>query len=153
MKVFLSIGSNLGNRKENCLKAIEEIKKISIKIKKISSLYETEPWGIKDQPSFINLAIEVETTISPKELLSAIKEIEKTLERKETYRWGPRTIDIDILLYDNLIIDDNDLKIPHAHMHERDFVLKPLSEIAPDTIHPVLKKPILQIYNNLCKQD
>ncbi len=145
--VYIGIGSNLGDREHNCLDAVKRIEAYGIKIKNISSLIETKPWGVKDQPQFINMVIEVETDFTPDELLKKTREIERAIGRKETYRWGPRVIDIDILLYDDQIIDTEDLKIPHIEMHERNFVLQPLSEIAPDVIHPVLKKKIKQIYD------
>lgn len=147
--VYLGIGSNLGRREENCLKAIQILAEKGIKLRKASGLYETEPWGVEDQPNFINLAVEVETDLLPEGLLKVIKEIEKEMGRAETFRWGPRMIDIDILLYDDLIYDSQDLKIPHPLMHERDFVLMPLSDIAPETIHPVLKKTISELKRSL----
>lgn len=141
--VYLGIGSNLGKRKENCIEAIrllEENPFISV-IKK-SSFYETEPVGYKDQPPFINCVIEIETTLDPKKLLMVCQSIEETLGRERMRHWGPRTIDIDILLFNNKVIDEKDLKIPHPLMHERGFVLIPLLEIAPDAVHPVRKKKI-----------
>jgi 2-amino-4-hydroxy-6-hydroxymethyldihydropteridine diphosphokinase len=107
-----------------------------------SSLYETAPVGETDQPPFLNNAVGVETVLSPRELLAVIKEIEKIIGRTPTYRWGPREIDIDILLYDDLVINEPGLTIPHPRMHERAFVLVPLSEIAPIAVHPVLGKSI-----------
>ncbi len=143
--LYIGIGSNLGDRKESCLRAIEELQRRGIKVTKRSALYETEPWGVKEQPRFINMVIEAETDQTPRKLLEIIKEIEREIGREETYRWGPRMIDLDILLYGDLIIDEPDLKIPHPHMLERDFVLRPLLEIAPDVMHPVLKKRIREI--------
>ncbi len=137
--VYLSIGSNLGNKKENCLRAIELLEKKGIKIRKKSSLYETKPWGIKNQPLFLNMAIEIETDLQPEKLLKLLKDIEIKLGRKRTIKWGPRIIDLDILLFNDIIVDKKDLKIPHPLMHKRDFVLKPLSEIAPEIYHPLLK--------------
>lgn len=147
--VYLGIGSNLGRREENCLKALKAIEEKGMKVKKQSLLYETEPWGVREQPDFINMAIEVETDLPPDKLLQIVKEIEKEMGRTETYKWGPRIIDIDILLYDDLIYETSDLKIPHPFMHERDFVLRPLSEIAPDKVHPVLNKTISELLQNL----
>ncbi|MFN3479713.1 MAG: 2-amino-4-hydroxy-6-hydroxymethyldihydropteridine diphosphokinase [Thermodesulfovibrionales bacterium] len=147
--VYLSIGSNLGRREDNCLKALKAIEEKGMTIKKRSLLYETEPWGVREQPYFINMAVEVETNLPPDKLLHVVKEIEKEMGRTETYKWGPRIIDIDILLYDDLIHETSDLKIPHPFMHERDFVLRPLSEIAPDKVHPVLNKTISELLQNL----
>jgi len=143
--VHIGIGSNLGERADNCQKAIELLRGKAIIIRKISSLYETEPWGIEEQPKFINLAIEVETTLSPHALLSILKDIENKIGRVKTLKWGPRTIDLDILFYGDEIINLDDIQIPHKLLHQRDFVLLPLIEIAPDKIHPVLKKTIKQL--------
>lgn len=147
--VYLSIGSNLDKREENCLMAIDLLEERGIIVMAKSSLYETEPWGVKDQPYFINMAVAVETDLSPDELLRVVKEIEKDMGRTETYKWGPRIIDIDILLYNDLVYETSNLKIPHPFMHERDFVLRPLSEIAPDKVHPVLKRTIRELLQNL----
>lgn len=145
MIVHIGIGSNLGNRQDNCLKALEMLKSKGLIIRKISSFYETEPWGVNEQPSFINLAIEAETTFSPFELLYILKEIEMTMGRKQTIRWGPRLIDLDILFYGDDIIETEELLIPHRYLHERDFVLAPLEEISPNKVHPILKKTIREI--------
>lgn len=139
---YLSIGSNIGDREKNCEEVITLLIKKNIKVIKRSSLYETEPWGVKEQPKFINMAVEVETHLGPEELLRNLKEIEKDLGRGESIRWGPRVIDLDILFYDNLIINTPELTIPHPAIIERGFVLKPLSEIAPDKEHPIFKKSI-----------
>jgi 2-amino-4-hydroxy-6-hydroxymethyldihydropteridine diphosphokinase len=147
--VFIGIGSNEGDREANCMKAIEHLKQKGIAARKASSMYETEPWGLKEQPKFINMAVEAETGLSPEELLKALKEVEKEMGRKETVRWGPRIIDLDILLYDDAVINMEHLHIPHPLLHKRDFVLLPLSEIAPDKIHPVLKKNIRQLKEEL----
>ncbi len=144
---YIGIGSNLGNREENCLRAIELLEKRGIVVKKRSSMYETEPWGVKEQPRFINMAIEVETDIGPGELLRILKDVEKEIGREETFRWGPRVVDLDILLYEDLILKEPDLEIPHPLMHERDFVLRPLCEIAPDKEHPQMRSTIKELLN------
>jgi 2-amino-4-hydroxy-6-hydroxymethyldihydropteridine diphosphokinase len=146
---YIGIGSNLGNRQENCLNALELLGKKGIIVKKRSSMLETKPWGVKDQPRFINMAIEIETGLDPKELLKILKNVERELGRKESFKWGPRSIDLDILLFEDLVLKEDDLEIPHPSMHERDFVLKPLCEIAPDIIHPVLKKKICNLAQEL----
>ncbi len=126
--IALSLGSNLGDRHQNLKLAIDELNKHG-KVTKVSSFHETEPWGVTDQPKFINACVLYETDLDPHELLKTVKSIEKKLGRVESYRWGPRLIDIDILIFDNQIINETELKIPHPHMQERDFVMKPLSEI------------------------
>lgn len=148
-KCYLSIGSNLGDRRHNCLEAIRLIEAEGIKVVKRSSLYETKPWGLKDQPDFINMVVCAETSLSPEELLKKLKFIEKKMGRKESKRWGPRLIDIDILFYDDLVIDSPELKIPHPYIKEREFVLLPLSEIEPEFVHPVLKKTVRELYREL----
>lgn len=105
-------------------------------------MYETAPWGVEEQPGFINMAIEIETSLEPERLLQVLKGVEQEIGRQESYRWGPRIIDLDILLYADIIINSPILQIPHPLMHQRGFVLKPMSEIAPDVLHPVIKKTI-----------
>jgi 2-amino-4-hydroxy-6-hydroxymethyldihydropteridine diphosphokinase len=143
--VYIGIGSNLGDRGGNCIRAAGLFEKRGIPVKKKSSFYETEPWGMKNQPLFLNMAIEIETALSPRELLKMLKEMEKEIGREPTTRWGPRIIDLDILLYNTVVVDEDNLSIPHPLMHERDFVLKPLSEIAPEAEHPVLHKSIREL--------
>ena len=151
-KVYICIGSNLGDRQENCLHAIELLQRKGIVVTKKSSLYETEPWGYKDQPQFINMAIEIETEFDPEELLTVLKNIERETGREESFRWGPRKVDLDILLFDNVIFTDDSLDIPHPLLHKRDFVLKPLCEIAPDIQHPLLKVSIGDLLQQLYKK-
>lgn len=143
--VYIGIGSNLGNREENCLKAVKFMSSGKIVVRRLSSLYETEPWGEHDQPKFINMVAEAETSIEPFELLKTLKAIESKMGRTESGRWGPRVIDLDILFYDNLVLRTPELTIPHPLIGEREFVLRPLAEIAPDVVHPVLKKTIREL--------
>lgn len=145
--VYLGIGSNLGIREDNCLMAISLLEENGLKIIKRSAMHETTPWGVKDQPKFINMAIEAETDISPLELLSLIKKIEGDMGRQPAVKWGPRVIDIDILLYGDKLLCEADLTIPHPLMQEREFVLRPLSEIAPDIMHPVLGKTMKELFD------
>jgi 2-amino-4-hydroxy-6-hydroxymethyldihydropteridine diphosphokinase len=142
---FLSLGTNLGNKESNLDHAIEKIEEYIGRILMYSSIYETEPWGFQAKNEFLNMVLKVETDLIPSELLEKVLNIESLLGRVRankhyTSAYSSRVIDIDILMYDNIIINEPDLKIPHPLMHERKFVLVPLCEIAPDMIHPVLKK-------------
>ncbi len=140
-RVFIAIGSNLGDRLENCRRAIELITadKKKVALVRRSSFYETEPWGVTGQRTFINLAIEVGTSLSPVALLEFLKSIEVGMGRPPlSIRWGPRLIDLDIIFYGDKILETEYLVIPHPYAHLRAFVLMPLGEIAPDFIHPLL---------------
>jgi 2-amino-4-hydroxy-6-hydroxymethyldihydropteridine diphosphokinase len=132
--VFIGLGSNLGEREKNCEEAIRLIGESGITVVSRSSMYETEPWGVQDQPLFINMVICVRTEREPSELLRELKVVEKKMGRNETKKWAPRIIDLDILLYDDITVDEQDLKIPHPYMFDREFVIKPLSEIAPEVV-------------------
>ncbi|MFH1054684.1 MAG: 2-amino-4-hydroxy-6-hydroxymethyldihydropteridine diphosphokinase [Candidatus Altiarchaeota archaeon] len=147
-KVFLSLGSNLGVREKNIKEAVRLLGE-KCKVMNVSPLYETEPVGYKEQGMFLNCAAEVETELTPIELLWFIKVIEQKLKRKETVKNGPRTIDIDILFYDNLIFDEPELTLPHPRLHERQFVLQPLNVLCPAFTHPVLKKTVAELYRNI----
>jgi len=146
---YIGIGSNLGNRQENCSRAVEILEKRGIKVQKKSSLYETEPWGVKDQPRFINMVVQIETTLKPNDLLRLLKDIEREIGRQDSFRWGPRMIDLDILLFNALVLNEENLQIPHPYLHEREFVLRPLNEIAPDIIHPVFHVSIDKLTQNM----
>ena len=146
---YIGIGSNLGERQGNCMKAVSLLRDSGITVTKLSSMLETEPWGLQGQPKFINMAVEAETVLFPKELLKLLKEIESEIGREPAERWGPRVIDLDILLYDDLVIKTPELEIPHPHIAEREFVLRPLSEIAPEKIHPVLKKSMKELLEGI----
>ncbi len=152
VKVYLGIGSNIGDRKRNCLEAVEALKEAGVSIRRVSSLYETEPWGYEKQPRFLNMAVEGETELSPLSLLKKIKEIEQNLGRQESFRWGPREVDIDILFYNSLVVNEPELKIPHPYIHKREFVLKPLKEIAPELVHPVLGETITELLEQLKRE-
>lgn len=135
--VFLGIGSNLGDPELNCLEAVERIARIrSVKLLRRSSLYRTEPVGVAEQPWFINCVVEIRTSLSPRDLLKTVRRIETEMGRKPGQRWGPRLIDIDILLYGQIVLNEEELVIPHPEMHKRGFVLVPLNEIAPYAVHP-----------------
>ena len=141
---YIGIGSNIGKREKNIRTAIEIIGRNS-KIVSQSRLYETEPVGYEDQGWFLNGAFSIDTNAPPEQLLSYIQDAEKELKRVRTVRDGPRTIDLDILFYDQRVIKTKGLTIPHARMHRRLFVLQPLSDIAPDFVHPVLNKSITEL--------
>jgi 2-amino-4-hydroxy-6-hydroxymethyldihydropteridine diphosphokinase len=136
---YLLLGTNEGNRTGFIEKAIQEIKKNLGLIINQSSIYETAAWGKEDQAAFLNQVLLVETKYDTIETLAKIQAIEKTLGRQRKIKWGARTIDIDILYFNDAIIDEPDLQIPHPRLHERAFTLIPMVEIAPDLIHPVLK--------------
>ena len=139
---FLSLGSNLGNREALLNEALDGLEAAGVHILRRSSVHETEPQDFRDQPWFLNIAVEVETNLSALELLAAIQKIEAALGRRRTVPKGPRTIDIDILFYGNLVIQTAELEIPHPRLTQRSFVLNPLSEIAPDFRHPMTGKSV-----------
>lgn len=150
--VYLCLGSNSGDR----LKLIEQAVSFlnlaqDIKLIRTSVLYETEPWGVKNQNWFLNMAVEIKTSLSPQDLLVKLQNIERTLgrNREKEIRWGERPIDIDIIFYDNLVLESDVLTIPHKFMHKRAFVLVPLLELIPDFVHPVFNITISQLYDNL----
>lgn len=152
---YLSLGSNLGNREEYIKNAIAEIDRQVGKITKLSSLYETEPWGFNSENKFINVAVEVKTELSITNLSEIIHKIENEAGRVRDVNvagYIDRVIDIDILLFDNIISDNPQITLPHPKMHLREFVIEPLAEIAPDVIHPILNISIKDISNSLIKQ-
>ena len=137
-RVFLGLGSNVGEREKYLNSAVAELQKIRhTKVVWTSSVYETDPVGKTDQPKFLNAAVEIETQLGPKELWGEVKMIEQKLGRTTTERWGPREIDVDLLLYDGLVFQDDEVTVPHPEMERRSFVLIPLKEIAPDLVHPI----------------
>lgn len=149
---YLSIGSNIGER----LKFIEQAVSFlglceEIEVVQTSALYETEPWGVKDQNWFLNVAVEINTTLSPQDLLVKCNQIESTLGRNRDVekRWGERTVDIDIVFYGKQIINTDILVVPHTRMHERAFVLVPMLEIAPEFVHPIFNKSMVDLYESL----
>lgn len=118
-----------------------------IKVTAVSPVYETEPWGEPDQPDFLNICLTGTTTHTPRQLLTFIKQIEQDLGREKSYRWGPRLIDIDIIFYDDVVVAEEGLNIPHARLAERAFVLTPLADIAPDRLHPITGKSVVEMLN------
>lgn len=143
-KAYLSLGSNIEDRKKNLETAIEEIEKLG-KITKKSAIYETEPVDYKPQPYFLNLMLILETELSPSELIIKLQEIEHKMGRIKEIDKGPRNIDIDIIFYNNEIINQEHLKIPHPSYFKRNFVLTPLAEIEPEYIDPITKKRVSEL--------
>lgn len=150
-RVFIGVGSNEGDRLAMISQAVQRLgSHHGIRVVQMALVSETEPVGLSEQPDFLNTVVEIETTFSPHELLTIVKRLEQQLGRlPSSQRWGPRPIDLDILLYDDRILQDQHLTIPHAHMHERRFVLEPLAQLAPDVVHPVLKQTIEALLERL----
>jgi 2-amino-4-hydroxy-6-hydroxymethyldihydropteridine diphosphokinase len=147
---YLSIGANLEKRKSTCLKAVRCLHALeNTRVVSASGLYETQPEDLLDQPVFINMALVLRTELSPVDLLTACQRIETDLGRKPSLRFGPRTIDIDLLMVDQLQFTMEGLEIPHPRMHQRRFVLEPLAEIAPDARHPGMGRSISEMLNDL----
>jgi 2-amino-4-hydroxy-6-hydroxymethyldihydropteridine diphosphokinase len=145
--VFIGLGSNKGNRKNNILRAIDLLEKSGQKVLKTSKIYNTAPYGYLKQRSFLNAVIRLKTELLPKKLLKLCKDIEKEIGRKKSFRWGPREIDLDILFFDKKILRSKQLIIPHKDLHNREFVLIPLTEISPNLTHPVFKKRVSELKN------
>jgi 2-amino-4-hydroxy-6-hydroxymethyldihydropteridine diphosphokinase len=138
--IFLLLGSNLGDRQQHLDAAIAAVAREAGPVVAKSAVYETAPWGKIDQPQFLNQAIEIHSDFSAHELLHKILEIEQTLGRKRAEKWGERLIDIDLIYFDQAVISDQALTVPHPHLQERRFVLVPLTEISPQFVHPILRK-------------
>ncbi len=151
LPVFISIGSNLGEKYKNCLKGIEYLNKLeTTRVVKVSSFYKTEPVDYKDQDWFVNAVVKIDTMLEPVKLMKALKKIEEKLGQFEKQvRFGPRIIDLDIILFREKIIDTGYLTIPHPRMHKRGFVLKPLCDINSEIIHPVLKKSAAELLKKI----
>jgi len=151
--VFLGIGTNLGNRKNNLEHAVARIKEYIGAVLNSSSVYETEPWGFQADDKFLNMVVKVDTELTPSGLLGRILMIESLLGRQRgSERYSSRVIDIDILFYEDMIVDEESLKIPHPLLARRRFVLVPLCELASDMVHPVLKKSITELLE-ICEDE
>lgn len=149
-KVYLSLGSNMGDKRENLLEAIKRVGELeNTEVVKSSIILETEPFGYIEQDNFLNACLEVKTLLTPQEFLSSILKIELDMGRVREIKWGPRVIDIDILFYDDEIIQEDNLAVPHPWICEREFVLEPLSEIAPNYVHPLERKTIMMLARKL----
>ena len=143
---YISIGSNIGDKEKNLNAAIDKLKEVNgVTVSKVSTFIKTEPWGNENPDEFLNGALKVETYLTPKELMTELLRIESELGRVREIKWGPRVIDLDIVLFDDLVSNDEFVIIPHPLMHLRDFVLKPLNEIAPYAIHPLKNKRIFEL--------
>ena len=148
---YIALGSNLGDKKaylDEAVKALDEVRGCSVE--KVSGYLNTKPYGGVEQDDFLNACLKLKTFLPPHELLDRLHDIEQAAHRERLVHWGPRTLDLDILLYDDLVLDDEDLIIPHAEMHMRDFVLRPLREIAPHRRHPVLGETVESLARKVC---
>jgi 2-amino-4-hydroxy-6-hydroxymethyldihydropteridine diphosphokinase len=142
-RVFLGLGSNLGNREENLRTALERLSGLpGTEVLRVSRFIETAPWGVEDQPPFLNAAAEIRTALEPEELLDGVKRIEQEMGRVRTYHWGPRLIDIDLLLYGDRKVETPRLAVPHPHLLERPFVCEPMEEIAPEVLEELRRAAV-----------
>lgn len=150
--IYLGLGSNLGDRHAHLADAIARLQDSDLRITRVSSIYETEPRDLADQPWFLNQVIEAESDLLPRQFLSCIQKVEREMGRKRAIPKGPRIIDIDILLFGDSIVETDDLQIPHPRMLERRFVLEPLAEIAPELRFPITKKTIREMLKSVASQ-
>ena len=147
---WIALGSNMGDREANMRFALEELEKArGCRVGRVSGFINTEPYGVTEQDDFLNGCLELDTLMSEYELLETLHDIENKAGRVRDARWGPRTLDLDIILYDDLVMSCDTLRIPHAEMHKREFVLRPLAEIAPNKLHPVFNKTMTELLSEL----
>ena len=150
---YIALGSNIGDSETYLNEAVEKIGQIpTCTVEKVSSYLVTEPYGVTDQPDFLNACLKMQTLLYPEELLKELNQIEKEAGRERIIHWGPRTLDLDILLYDDIVLEEEDLCIPHVEMHKRSFVLEPLAEIAPYKRHPVYGKTVREMLEEIQAQ-
>lgn len=147
---FVALGSNLGDREANLKRAVELLKQHGVDVVKVSTFIETEPYGVTDQPRFLNGACMVKTELEPLELLRLLLSVEKEMGRVRLRHWGERNIDLDLLLFEDVLMDTEELRLPHPDMANRDFVMLPLAELAPDLKHPILQKTMLELAQKFC---
>ena len=149
---YVALGSNLGDREENLRNALKHLEENEVRVVKVSTFIETEPYGVTDQPGFVNAVCQVETELEPLELLRLLLKIELEMGRVRIRRWGERNIDLDLLLYEDACVVSDELTLPHPDMQNRVFVLLPLAEIAGEVVHPVFQKTIKKLKEELlCK--
>jgi len=150
VRAFIGLGSNLGDREANLRQALDHLARTTdTSVVRASSLYDTEPVGVEDQPHFLNAVAQLETRLTPQQLLWNLMLIERRLGRVRSQRWGPRTLDLDLLLYEDLVIDEEDLQVPHPELTKRSFVLVPLVELEPLLLHPVTGETMLALLQQL----
>ena len=148
-QIFIALGSNLGDRASNLLRALQLLPTWGVHIIKVSDFLETQAYGVTDQPDFLNAVAQVETHLAPEQLLQVLLQVEKSMGRVRKRHWGERNIDLDLLLYGRRVYQSKTLTLPHPDMLNRDFVLAPLAQIAPDLVHPVAGKTIRQLWTEL----
>ncbi|MDD2516589.1 MAG: 2-amino-4-hydroxy-6-hydroxymethyldihydropteridine diphosphokinase [Synergistales bacterium] len=153
MLAGISLGSNIGDRLGTIRQASLLLKGMGIQNVASSDIFETAPWGVKEQPWFLNACLLVDTSVSPRELLSRLQSIENRLGRVSRFRWGPREIDLDLLFMDGLAVDEEDLVLPHPEMHNRSFVLVPLNQVAPDWVHPLLHRRVRELLGQVSVEE
>lgn len=147
---YLGIGANLGDRAETLRQALVLLDDDEhVGVKRVSSVYETGPVGVLDQPDFLNAAVEIETSLGASALLDLLLATESYFGRKRIKKWGPRVLDLDVLLYDQAVIDEPGLNVPHPYLHQRGFVLHPLCDLIPDKVHPILERPFVSLLQDV----
>lgn len=148
---YIALGSNLGDKEKNLRRALLLLMQQGVEVIKVSSFFKTEPYGVTDQPQFLNAVCEVRTSLAPLALLDVLLATELAMGRVRLRHWGERNIDLDLLLYGDMVMDTERLRLPHPDMQNRDFVLLPLAEVAPDVVHPVLKKTMEELKETLSR--